>query len=106
MGVTPEGRVGVLRFLALWNEVRAAGDRVVFCFDGAPNTSRRPGEPMSTIHNRGEAMAWQTLHDASAPRPGDEAPDFELGDVSGEHRFRLSSYRGARPVVLIFGSFT
>jgi hypothetical protein len=37
---------------------------------------------------------------------GDAAPDFELPSVDGSGHFRLSTQRGARPVVLIFGSYT
>jgi peroxiredoxin Q/BCP len=36
---------------------------------------------------------------ASFPRPGDEAPDFELAGTDG--KFRLSANRG-KPVVLLF----
>jgi hypothetical protein len=61
---------------------------------------------METIRDREEATAWQETHDAHAPKRGDEAPDFELRDVSGEKPTRLSSFRGVRPVALVFGSFT
>ena len=37
----------------------------------------------------------------SAPAVGDRAPDFELRDQHGQ-RVRLSSYRGERPVALVF----
>jgi hypothetical protein len=40
--------------------------------------------------------------------PGAQAPDFTLprhGDSRGD-RVTLSSYRGHRPVVLVFGSYT
>jgi peroxiredoxin len=37
---------------------------------------------------------------------GSPAPDFNLLGVEDEYRVRLSSFRGHRPVVLIFGSFT
>lgn len=37
---------------------------------------------------------------------GDPAPDFTLSDPSGKGRVTLSDFRGKRPVVLIFGSFT
>ena len=50
--------------------------------------------------------AWQKRYDALAPRVGDPAPDFELGDVDGEHSVRLSDFQGRKPVVLVFGSFT
>ncbi len=44
--------------------------------------------------------------DASAPKVGDLAPDFTLYDPQGEISVTLSSYRGRRPVALVFGSFT
>lgn len=37
---------------------------------------------------------------------GDPAPDFKLRTVDGKREVRLSDFRGQRPVVLIFGSYT
>ena len=37
---------------------------------------------------------------------GDSAPDFELPMTAGTERVRLSSFRGSKPVVLVFGSYT
>ena len=37
---------------------------------------------------------------------GDVAPDFTLSDPKGKHEVTLSSFRGEKPVVLIFGSYT
>ena len=37
---------------------------------------------------------------------GDLAPDFDLATVDKQSRVRLSSFRGGRPVVLVFGSYT
>jgi hypothetical protein len=37
---------------------------------------------------------------------GDPAPDFNLRTVDQKHSFRLSSLRGVKPVVLIFGSYS
>jgi hypothetical protein len=37
---------------------------------------------------------------------GDPAPDFELSTVDKSGIVRLSSFRGSRPVVLVFGSYT
>jgi len=61
-------------------------------------------------------LVWGTL---PAPRmwlwarrgalvPGDSAPDFTLPRHAdgGRDRVTLSSYRGQRPVVLVFGSYT
>lgn len=43
---------------------------------------------------------------AGALQIGDEAPDFDLETLDHKSRVRLSSYRGDRPVVLVFGSYT
>jgi hypothetical protein len=37
---------------------------------------------------------------------GDTAPDFSLPTVDRKARVRLSSFRGHKPVVLVFGSYT
>jgi thiol-disulfide isomerase/thioredoxin len=37
---------------------------------------------------------------------GDEAPDFTLADPAGKNEFKLSEFRGKKPVVLMFGSLT
>jgi len=37
---------------------------------------------------------------------GDPAPDFDLKRQNAPDRIRLSQFRGSRPVVLIFGSYT
>jgi thiol-disulfide isomerase/thioredoxin len=37
---------------------------------------------------------------------GQEAPDFTLADPAGKTEFKLSEFRGKRPVVLVFGSLT
>ena len=39
-------------------------------------------------------------------RPGDMAPDFDLETLDKSARVQLSSFRGRKPVVLIFGSYT
>jgi hypothetical protein len=39
-------------------------------------------------------------------KAGDKAPDFELKNLKGEGKFKLSSNFGKRPTVLIFGSYT
>ena len=49
---------------------------------------------------------WQKTHDATAPKAGDVAPNFELRDINGENPVRLTDYRGHKPVALVFGSFT
>jgi peroxiredoxin len=39
-------------------------------------------------------------------RVGDPAPDFELARLDGQGKVKLSAFKGDRPVVLIFGSYT
>jgi len=43
---------------------------------------------------------------AGALRPGDAAPVFDLERQDHQGRFRLAEFRGEKPVVLIFGSYT
>ena len=61
---------------------------------------------MAFIKNRGEADAWQAEHKTDTPRVDESAPDFELSDIHGESRIRLSEMVGGKAVALIFGSFT
>ena len=37
---------------------------------------------------------------------GDAAPDFSLESLDHRDRFQLSSLKGQKPVVLVFGSYT
>jgi hypothetical protein len=39
-------------------------------------------------------------------RQGDVAPDFQLSTSDKKSQVQLSSFRGHKPVVLIFGSYT
>lgn len=41
-----------------------------------------------------------------ALQPGDHAPDFWLESFDKKSKVRLSSFRGQKPVVLVFGSYT
>lgn len=53
-----------------------------------------------------EVYGWQKTNNPNAPKVGELAPDFELTDVTGTKTVRLSDFRGKKPVVLLFGSFT
>ena len=53
-----------------------------------------PFEPMWLVARRGHLKV------------GDVAPDFALKTTDGSSLVRLSSFRGQKPVVLIFGSHT
>lgn len=52
----------------------------------------------------GHALIEERRH--NHPKIGDDSPDFELERHDGTGTLRLSSFRGDRPVVLIFGSLT
>lgn len=47
-----------------------------------------------------------TIARAGDLRPGDAAPEFDLPRERGEGTVRLSDFRGKKPVVLVFGSYT
>jgi hypothetical protein len=53
-----------------------------------------------------EVQGWQKENNPNVPKVGEMAPDFELTDVTGTRTARLSDFRGKKPVVLLFGSFT
>jgi peroxiredoxin len=55
---------------------------------------------------RKKVMKRQKALDAKAPKAGDMAPDFTLTDSRGAESVTLSDFRGEKPVVLIFGSYT
>jgi len=48
---------------------------------------------------------WK-LARAGKLQPGDPAPDFTLPTADKTSEVQLSSHRGVRPVMLIFGSYT
>ncbi|MGH7957649.1 MAG: deiodinase-like protein, partial [Opitutaceae bacterium] len=52
------------------------------------------------------AEAAQPRRHPETLRAGDPAPDFSLKSPDGGKSIRLSDYRGEKPVVLIFGSYT
>ena len=44
--------------------------------------------------------------DREAPKVGDTAPLFTLKTLDGKREVSLDSFRGKRPVMVIFGSYT
>ncbi len=53
-----------------------------------------------------QAMEAVVLRDEMGPHVGDVPPDFNLKRMDDEERVQLSSFRGQKPVALIFGSYT
>lgn len=39
-------------------------------------------------------------------KSGDTAPDFALKSLDGKQTVKLSSFKGKKPVALVFGSYT
>ena len=70
----------------------------------------RPGPAHEAMPSRGRFFEMLLRGELgsfrSGPSLGAAAPDFDLPRREGRGRVTLSSHRGKRPVVLIFGSFT
>lgn len=52
------------------------------------------------------ALEAVVARDEMGPQRGDYPPDFYLQRLGSDDRVRLSSFRGKRPVALVFGSYT
>jgi hypothetical protein len=71
-------------------------------------TAREVLEPLKS----GLAPELQSGLDATiarserGPQVGEQPPNFNLKLMGSERRVRLSSFRGNRPVALVFGSYT
>jgi len=48
---------------------------------------------------------WRSAR-AGRIHPGETAPDFALPTLDRKQTVRLASFRGSKPVVLVFGSYT
>ena len=51
-------------------------------------------------------MQFLAERETLAPDVGAEAPDFKLPRLGSDEPVQLSSFRGRKPVALIFGSYT
>ena len=52
------------------------------------------------------ALTATAARDETGPKEGDVPPDFNLKRMGSEDKVSLSSFKGKRPVGLIFGSYT
>lgn len=59
-----------------------------------------------TVKSPRDGMGLIRARSTNCPRVGEMAPDFTLKTADGKRSVTLSSFRGKRPVVLVFGSFT
>jgi len=75
------------------------GDGVITKSDLSRGDGRRRGRGRGRDRrSRGASPA--------APKQGAAAPDFTLKTLDGKKKVRLSSFKGKKPVALIFGSYT
>jgi hypothetical protein len=88
------------RFLALALALVPSG---AFAQD-APD--KDTGNPYGLTDEQWEHVQEGNVGRAEALQVGEPAPDFDLLSLDGESRTRLAEFRGKRPVVLFFGSYT
>ena len=55
---------------------------------------------------RTSMMQFLAERETLAPEVGSDAPDFKLPRLGSAQHVQLSSFRGRKPVALIFGSYT
>jgi hypothetical protein len=63
------------------------------------------GKPTAAVLFKG-LLAGEVGSPFEGPSVGQSAPDFSLRTHDGKQVIRLSQFRGNKPVVLVFGSFT
>ena len=56
--------------------------------------------------DRGAHMRETMSRDDGAPKVGEQAPTFKLKSLDGKQSFDLAEFKGSKPVVLFFGSYT
>ncbi len=63
-------------------------------------------ELTSMRSRRGGPRGERGSGDDGAPKTGEVAPTFKLESLDGESEFDLASFKGKKPVMLFFGSYT
>ena len=56
--------------------------------------------------DRRARMMERMMRDDGAPKVGELAPTFKLDSLDGKQSFDLAEFKGGKPVVLFFGSYT
>ncbi len=82
--------------------IRGAEGEAVQAPPPQPTLSPFYAQLKKKTESRSPSDNWQTRK----LEVGSPAPDFSLPTVLGEKEIRLSDFRGRRPVVLVFGSFS
>ena len=73
---------------------------------GPANQPPRPSQMPPTTYWLNMLVNGELGSLSNGPNVGDPAPDFKLTTYQGDTEVALSSFKGTKPVVLIFGSFT
>jgi len=89
---------------------------LVLAFSAAMFTGCAAGDPNADFISKMDSLPpdqqlpnWATTRELMMRQPpnlGEMAPDFTLKSKDGDATTRLSQFRGDRPVVLVFGSWT
>ncbi len=58
------------------------------------------------LERRAQRRHNRRAYEEGALRAGDTAPTFKLASLDGKSETDLASFRGKRPVILFFGSYT
>jgi Ca2+-binding EF-hand superfamily protein len=70
---------------------------------GSPPPSNTGPSPLTLLKGLANGELGSPFE---GPGIGDRAPEFALRTQDGKRTIRLAQYRGTKPVVLVFGSFT
>lgn len=65
-----------------------------------------PNESFAQRRQRPSGAARRDLRSAGLLKVGDAAPDFTLSYKGSDETFTLGSFKGDKPVALVFGSYT
>ncbi len=76
-----------------------AGSMVLPAQESEPDTAARPRQERRPVRRSRPRID-------DAPKPGDQAPVFTLESWDGTSETSIESFRGKKPVVLFFGSYT
>jgi hypothetical protein len=108
-----DGRLSAAEWQSLFQQAAKGKDSLTpddlrdLLFPPPPPRSQGPppGMPTRAVLLQG-LLAGEIGSPLEGPAVGDRAPDFHLQTSDGTRRISLRDYRGKKPVVLIFGSFT
>ena len=96
---------GVVSFCTIASLVILAGQSTG---QGLPSKSQPPPKKSKKGGRPGEVItpAAKGERKTDTLRVGDPAPDFSLPVVKGDGEIGLADFRGKKPVVLVFASYT